>query len=710
VTASARMPFSDGISNDCLSAALWGLLERGRNRRRTPAGRRLQHLHDHATVGWVLLFRVPWVASSRSRAPLGLPDARDTAKQLAPELGRSGLVTTTAAPMAPAREAGAPSRIFAVALCAAALPIAALAAYLIESGRAKYALVVAVLAVLLLTLLKKEPQDVWPGDAKVATWKVKVALVAGAVALGAFACYYVRGHHIAEACLIALLPLPVAMWTRPDHGRPEDAKDATVRVKIMLVAGAVLFGGLAADLASSGHLSRGVAVGLLLLPVAIWKRPYLGPTLLVGVAVVVEQTPVFGVNYTGTIPIFQGVGPGHLEGGDILILMIAGVYFAKRRSLGRWRPRSHVSAAMVGLLAAMLIGIIVGQAHGGALRVEFQQCRPFVYLAATYFLTSVLVTDRKGILAVLWAFVLAVAFKSAQGLLNYWHLRHDTPRPETFIGHEMSQFFVAYIILVMALWLFREEGGRLRYVATRLLPLVIACDLVNDRRAAWEMLGFAVLTLGVIAYRAAPMRRGLLGKCVVVLTMISALYFPVFWNSQTSSLAAPAHAIASQVNPSTRDADSDDYRIEENANLELNIRQGGLLGKGFGVPIDYALPIVDLSTSSTSELEYVTHNNVLYVLVTMGLLGGVAMRSLIATGIIAGCRLTRCSDRLPKVIGTLVACSLVSYAIIGALDVGFYWSRIAYVTGAMLGLAEAARRINMRRQVSPDAAASLAQP
>ena len=227
-----------------------------------------------------------------------------------------------------------------------------------------------------------------------------------------------------------------------------------------------------------------------------------------------------------------------------------------------------------------------------------------------------------------------------------------------------------------------------------MLPLIIACALVNDRRAAWEMLGFSLLTLAVIGYRAAPLRRGLLGKCLVGLIMISAVYFPVFWSQQTSSLGAPAHAVASQVNPDARDADSDMYRVEENANLQLNIRQGGLLGKGFGVPIDYALPIVDLSASTASELEYVTHNNVLYILVTMGLLGGVAMWCLLATGIIAGCRLTRSSDRLTKVIGTLAACGLVSYAIIGAVDVGFYWSRIAYVTGALLGLAEAARRIN----------------
>ena len=326
-------------------------------------------------------------------------------------------MTATTAPAQRPHDAEAPSRKLVVALCAGALPIAALGAYLVEAGRGKYALVLAIFVSMLMTLWKKQPRHVWAADAKVPTWTLKVALVAGAAVLAGFACYEVAKHQFGQALLLVLVPVPVALWTRPDHGRPEDVKDATTRVKIMLVVGAVLVGGLAADLASSGHLSRGLAVGLVFLPVLVWKRPYLGPALLVGVAVMVEQTPILGVNYTGTIPIFQGVGPGHLQGGDILILMIAGVYLAKRRRLGRWRPRSHVSAAMLGLLAAMVVGVLVGQEHGGALRVAFQQCRPFVYLAVTYFLTSVLITDRKGLLAVLWAFVIAVAVKSVRGFL-----------------------------------------------------------------------------------------------------------------------------------------------------------------------------------------------------------------------------------------------------------------------------------------------------
>ena len=63
----------------------------------------------------------------------------------------------------------------------------------------------------------------------------------------------------------------------------------------------------------------------------------------------------------------------------------------------------------------------------------------------------------------------------------------------------------------------------------------------------------------------------------------------------------PARAVKSQIAPSTRDADSDTYRVQENANLQLNIKQDGLFGKGFGVKIDYALPITDISQTDLNN-------------------------------------------------------------------------------------------------------------
>jgi hypothetical protein len=302
----------------------------------------------------------------------------------------------------------------------------------------------------------------------------------------------------------------------------------------------------------------------------------------------------------------------------------------------------------------------------------------------------VLITDRKAIQALLWTLAGAVWFKAVQGIYIYFNHRHDYPRPESFIGHEASYFFVIYFVLVIALWLFHQPG-RLRTLTTRMLPIVIFANLVNDRRAAYLMAGGAIMAIGVIAYHGAPKARRVLGRCVVLLVLVSAVYFPVMWNG-SGSISQPARAVRSQISPSARDASSDIYRVQENADLKLNIKQGGLLGKGFGVKIDYALPIIDIS-SIDALIAYIPHNDVLDVMMRMGVLGGVAMWFLIGAGIIAGCRMARYSQAEFAVVGAVLAAALVAYALMGAVDQGFLWFRIAIITGVLLGTAEAARRL-----------------
>jgi hypothetical protein len=459
-----------------------------------------------------------------------------------------------------------------------------------------------------------------------------------------------------------------------------------------VLAGGLIVGGLAGYLGSHGSFIHVLALAVVLLPVALWKRPYLAPAVLLGAAVLVEQgASVPHIPITERIPLFSAVGPGHLQGGDVLLLLTLFIYLAKVKSQGaRLIPRTHLSTAVRAVLASVVVAVIVGKLHHGDVRTALMQARPWVYLASTYFLTSAFVRDRRALRAVLWTFVGTVTFKAVQGIYVWLSNQHTVPKPDSYIGHESSFFFVIFAFLVAALWLF-DQKGRLRTWVTWLLPVVMFAIVVNNRREAWEMLGGGFLCFGVIAYKAMPIRRGVLGRAVVALVLCAAVYFPVMWNS-TRTVAAPARAIKSQISPTYRDASSDIYRVQENANLELNIKQSAPLGKGYGVKINYALPIYDLSATDP-VIAWVPHNQVLDVLMAMGFLGGVTVWLLIGVGMISGSRLAMTPDPEVAVIGLVVACALVAYALIGAVDVGFFFYRIAFITGTLLGLAEAARRI-----------------
>jgi hypothetical protein len=484
-------------------------------------------------------------------------------------------------------------------------------------------------------------------------------------------------------------------------------RTATGALAFALVIAALLCGLLVGQFVANGAAAAILGLSVVLLPVLLWKRPELAPAVIVFAAITIEQfgneAPMTGggaelttaavapIPLTAHIPLFHGIGALHLSPADLLLVLAFIICLAKgrNRDVGG-RRRSPVSVAVTGLVGAAVFGLVVGLLHHGSFRVALMETRPFVYLGATFALAALLLTSRQAIRAVLWAVVVASGLKAVQGLLIFYSVRHMNPRPEAVLGHEEALVFALFIFLVASLWLF-GVSGRLRTTATWLLPVVIAADLANNRRSAWLLLGGGLIALAAVGVSCVPARRRFLWRTLGVLIACSAIYFPAFWND-TGGLAQPARAVRSFVSPDPRDAQSDLYRIQEDANLNQNIRQGGLLGKGFGVPIDYSLTITDI-TSIDPLIAYVPHNGVLYVLMRMGLLGGIAMWTLLAACIISGCRLAKRADPELAVVGALVVCTFVGYTLMGAVDQGFFFYRSAFVVGALLGLAEAARRL-----------------
>lgn len=469
--------------------------------------------------------------------------------------------------------------------------------------------------------------------------------------------------------------------------------------------GGAAAGLIAGEFALNGHLIAIAGLLALFIPVLMWRRPQTAPVILMGAGLLIEQyhqvvdpntnaplSPVIPV--TSSIPLFQGLGSLHLEPVDILLLIVLGIYLLRPDELGSRRLSSPLGRGVLCVIGVLFLGLAVGAVHHFNFRIALQESRPYVYLAATFALTALLIRTRSAVATMLWALVVAEGIKSAQGVLIFIQTRNWSPRPDALLGHEEAYFFSLFILLVAALWLFDVRQGLLRKTATWLLPLVIFADLVNNRRAAWLVLGGGMLALAAIGYASLPERRRLIGRVALVLALASAVYLPLYWN-KSGTLSQPARAIKSEISPDPRDQSSNLYRLQEDANLEYNIKQGGLIGKGFGIPIDYALPIVNIQAIDPDIL-YIPHNGVLYQLMRMGLLGGVAIWSMLGCGIVAGCRLARSGDRLFGVVGALVACGLIGYALEGATDQGFYYYRVAFVTGALLGLVQAARNLNRR--------------
>jgi hypothetical protein len=469
-----------------------------------------------------------------------------------------------------------------------------------------------------------------------------------------------------------------------------------LRVFGAAVAGASVLGGLLAGaLVLDGSSPLLQTVPLLVLLIVLWFRPDLGPILLVFAAATIEQFPYLVGSRDGAatdkIPFFHGFDPSiHFTPADLLLLTLVVICLVKRDQShsGLW-PKTVLGRCILALLAAVALGVVVGLEHHGTVRVALMEVRPFVYLGAAYLVATSLIRSPRTINAVLWALVLGTGFKALQGILIFLQVRHVQPRPDAVLAHEEAFFFGLFLILTFALWLF-EIRGPLRTTATLLVLPVLAADLVNSRRTAFLILAMGIVALSLIGYVSLPHRRRFLrrfGACTVLATSI---YLPVYWN-HTGGLAQPARAIHSAISPDPRDESSDLYRVQENANLKLNIREGGLLGRGFGVPIDYRLPIADIS-SIDPLIAYIPHNGVLYIFMRIGALGAIVFWALLGAGIVGGCALARSRRRELGFIGAVFACALLAYAVQGYNDHGFFFYRIAIVVGVLAGIFDRARR------------------
>ena len=209
-------------------------------------------------------------------------------------------------------------------------------------------------------------------------------------------------------------------------------------------------------------------------------------------------------DFTDRLPLFHGLGGVHVSPADLLVLTLLVIWLLKRGTSQTVAvTRSPLTYAIGALLVAVGVGVVVGQAHHGALRTSFTEVRPYFYLAVAYLVATVFATRLEILRLAMWALVLGSGFKAAQALYSFMHVRNQLSRPDFIVGHEEALFFALFIILTLSLWLF-QIPGRLRTTATMLLPLVFLADLVNSRRAAWLILGGALIALTAVTMARCP--------------------------------------------------------------------------------------------------------------------------------------------------------------------------------------------------------------
>jgi hypothetical protein len=462
---------------------------------------------------------------------------------------------------------------------------------------------------------------------------------------------------------------------------------------VVLAGGMALLLTLAAGSLAGAERTQVVLPALICaaIPLLIWRKFSTAVFGLVLLAFLIEQyhVGVTGGDITDRVPLFTSLSDGVGLSGVYLNpfeLALAGVMVVLLLRIGLHRthiPRTHVTVAIAGLLVAVAFGAVHGLGSGGDYKLVLWETRPYVYLATMYLFTVQLPADRRLLRTLLWVFVAGVAVKTAQGLVLTVSILRVAHRPDTLMTHEDSLFFMLFAALVAALWLFQQRG-RLRTVTTALLPAVFIVNLANNRRISWLMLGGMLVLLLVVGWVRLPNKRGFILAVVGALAVVLPVYLPLYWNG-SGFLSQPARALRSAISPSNRDDLSDQYRVAEDANLRLAIRRSPILGTGYGIPLQYAVNIVDL-TDIDPFIKYLPHNDILYVWWRLGLVGAFVFWVFVGGACTMAARLVRSADRELALFGAFCLCALLGYLLLGYLDMGLYWFRVAVFMGCLLGV------------------------
>jgi O-antigen ligase len=433
----------------------------------------------------------------------------------------------------------------------------------------------------------------------------------------------------------------------------------------------------------------------------VWRKPDLVVYGIFVAAITVETDSLgSGLSLTDRLPAFQNLQtllplPGLiLNPIEALSLLSIGVLLVKTRV----HPETRVLLGplwlpFVLLMGVVFLGVFRGMQGGGDVRIALWGVRAMVLMFIAYVLTVSLVRRPEQLRML---FLLFVAGVSIKGLIGLWrfvvdfggHISVETSTGlpgNSLMAHEESFFFLVALflaVIAVAYGLPRRD----RQLSLMAFGMTVVPLLANQRRVAIAAFVIAAVLLVIVMYALEPRRR----RAILSLLMLCAVIVPIYgfatWDSE-ALIAMPTQAIKSQFAPDRRDASSDKYRDIENVNLRATAKESPLLGVGFGVPMTQEQILPNIRRSYTWYL-YLPHNNILWLAMTMGLVGLCSFGWLTASVLMQTVAAIKASASDPRVRALFVLSLLTTamFLTFALYDQGLLSQRICLFMGVQFGL------------------------
>ncbi|WP_170293424.1 O-antigen ligase family protein [Thermogemmatispora aurantia] len=429
----------------------------------------------------------------------------------------------------------------------------------------------------------------------------------------------------------------------------------------------------------------------------IMRWPVSGLFFCLACVLLIEQNPLQFHIGTDQLNIFYW--PPNMAGmieRPIGFLMLFTLFMSICHRLAKRRPALEGGPLLwpfILFLVCVAIGVLHGLTTGGDLKITVLEVRPLWYLFLSYLLAYNLISQLRHVRLFLWFAIFGAGFKGLQGCYIYFFVLHgDLTNQNEIMSHEESFFFVSILLLIILFCLLYSYRPQL-YAALAVLPVVLIALVANKRRADYIALIVGVLVAWAFVFYLKPQLRKPLLAGLVICTLLGVGYVLAFAHG-TGSLAEPARAIVSVIDPSasdTRDQASNAYRNAENYDLKYTVQQNPLLGLGFGKQFLQPEPLPVLASDDPdfggNPYLYVPHNTIYWIWMRLGPAGYIAFWFLLGSLIVRGGLIARqLQDPYLRLIAVYVIAITFMEVMVAYADYQLFFYRNVIYLGLLAGL------------------------
>ncbi len=462
--------------------------------------------------------------------------------------------------------------------------------------------------------------------------------------------------------------------------------------------GVILVSGIAGALnvISQGDvLSILLLTGLALIIGLSLLRPTLSLYFLVFLALAVEQVAdyyswTFDIPYHKNMnnihPRFSGIAINPLE--IHIACMIVGM--ALRFSLLKEKPMPILVKAPLFLYgSSILFFVVYGIMRGGSMLPAIWEVRGIFYLLVLILLVPQLIRTREQVTAMVWTILAALTFRAIEVSFHFISAGFTIEGSTGGWGnHEDAGLQATFVVFVAGLYVLKQGSKKQKVVLTALMIPVLLAIVASDRRTVYPVFAASFTLLAVMMPGEFQKRVLRIGWKLGILFII---YVAVFWNSRSESIfLMPVKNIREGLAGEDQEAagesySSNLYRKVENYDLFSMIKSEPLLGHGYGVLLDYRMPVPvqwDLGF-------YIPHNQIVGVFAKTGAVGFLIFLLFYLS---VSARVARGFGELDerdyhRAILVLVGAAIINHIVYSFFDIMLTYYRNNIYLGILLGLA-----------------------